>query len=202
MQHPRHQGRLHDADGVGSIGNPACGDVVTIYLRIVDGTIQDARFESTGSAYQLATASILCDCVVGEAVENAKVRVPPCVLDRLPELPANKRHLAHLAIDALRRAIDDHERRSAGDEDLGPRRLTEAEARNFVLDLLANGREWGTTEIKAMATADRVALPDSPARFLSGLRASGVIAGRMDLDSRSWRWWALDSQRPGQSHEE
>ena len=197
MRRPKHEGRMSDADGVGAVGNPACGDVVTVYLRVRDRVIQDATFESTGSAYQLATASILCECVIGSGVDSAKAQAPPCVLDRLPELPGNKRHLAYLAIDALQRAIADAERRAQGEAPSSRQRMDPIEARDFVLGLLSNGREWGTTEIKAMAAADRFDLPESPARFLSRLRANGVIAGRMDLESRSWRWWSVDAERGG-----
>lgn len=189
---PLHQGIMHDADAKGAVGNPACGDVVTVYLRIRDGRIEAASFESIGSAYQLATASVLCDCIAGQTVDEASARGPNCVLKRLPDLPTNKRYLARLAIDALQRAFADHAARQAGGATRveGRRPVEGDEAESFVLGLLANGRPWGTQEILAMAAADRVKLPSPVARFLAGLRRRGIIEGQMDPATRSWRWRA------------
>lgn len=93
MREPLHQGAIPHADAVGAVGNPACGDVVTLYLDIEDGVVRQAGFESVGSVYQLATASVLCDCVLGGDLRQARQRTPTCILERLPDLPARHRYL-------------------------------------------------------------------------------------------------------------
>lgn len=199
MQHPAHHGRLEDATGVGAVGNPACGDVVTLHIRCEppteDGEVVAASFESMGSAYQLATASVLVDCVVGGTAHQARERTPDCVLKRLPDLPRNKRYLARLALEALGRALDDQARRARpGEPDREPLTpLSPDAARGLVLDLLGNGRKWGTREIDAMARADGHCFPGPTVRFLADLRADGVIDGAIDAGAQSWRWWRPDA---------
>ncbi len=191
MAHPTHQGSMADATGVGAVGNPACGDVITLYVKVVEGVIAQASFESTGSAYQLATASVLCDCITGQTVDEARRRRMDCITDRLPDLPTNKQYLARLAVDAVSRALDDHERRAAGLEPEEPTRATPEEAEVYVVGMLANGRPWGTAELDAMARADGMAWPVPLAKFLADLRGRNVIAG--DLVGTSWRWWSHDA---------
>jgi len=188
MRRPTHLGVMEDADARGAVGNPACGDVVTLYLRIRDGRIEDASFESIGSAYQLATASVLCDCVSGNTVAEARARGPDCVLKRLPDLPRRFHYLAHLAVDALALALDDWEH---GRGEAAPvEAADDGAAREFVDRLLQEGGRWSTLEVEAMARGGGVPLPPPPVRFLSTLRREGRIQGEMDVARRSWVWWA------------
>ncbi len=192
LRNPPHLGSLEDATAVGAVGNPACGDVVTLYLRIADGRIEKATFESMGSAYQLATASVLCDCVEGLSVSDARDLGSGCVESQLPDLPQKVRYLSRLAIEALGRALDAHERGDAGDDESARDRLRvlgREEAQAFVLELLGNGRQWTTRELDAMAHAEGVQCPDSTVRFLSRLRRQGLIEGRMSVRHKSWLWW-------------
>ncbi len=190
MRDPVHQGALPDADAVGAVGNPACGDVITLYLRIRDGAVAQAGFESVGSVYQLATASVLCDCVLGQDLSGARLRSPTCVLERLPDLPQRHRYLARLAIEALQRALDQFERGGAPSEE-GAACLAEPEARALVLGLFADGRKWSTREVEARVQAEGYHLPEVPVRFLSRLRREGAIGGAMNMDHRAWQWWSL-----------
>ncbi len=187
LQEPAHLGPMESPSAVGAVGNPACGDVVTLYLRIEDGRIRQASFESIGSRYQLATASVLCDCVLGQKLEEAKQRGPDCVLKRLPDLPARNRYLAHLAIDALQRAIYRYESKTPAVHSDALRELDEEQARAFVRTLLG-ARPMATLEVEAMAEAEGYRLPGGTARFLSRLRKEGLIVSRMSDDMRSWRW--------------
>ena len=186
MRSPVHLGALPDASAVGAVGNPACGDVVTIHLRIEDDRITAASFESMGSAYQLATASVLCDCVLGQTPDEAAARTPACITDKLPDLPPRFQYLARLGVDALQRAIRTWRRGDAPPVDDG---ADEAGGRAFVLRILGNGKRWSTREIEAMARADAVGLPRPLARFLSELRRDGVIEGELDMERRGWAWW-------------
>ena len=191
MREPVHLGPLPAATAVGAVGNPACGDVVTLYLDIREERIHDASFESMGSAYQLATASVMCDCVIGQTVAEARRRTPRCVLGKLPDLPERHRYLARLAVEALNRALDVHERQGEGHEDVRStvRALDEDAALAFVHALLDNGRRWSTREIDAMARAEGISLPGSTLRCLTRLRRTGAIAGDLDLPRRLWMWW-------------
>lgn len=188
MQTPTHWGQLPSQNGRGAIGNPACGDVLTIYLQVEEGTIKRAGFESSGSPYQLATASVLCDCVLDQTLEYARRRSPICVLEKLPDLPETKQYLARLAVDALNRALDDHERRKDPDQpDQLVETLSEEAAREAILALLAHERKWGTNEIEALLEAEGQQLPTTPLRMLSAMKKEGLIAGEMGASS--YRWW-------------
>ncbi len=199
IDHPLHLGPMVGPSAVGAVGNPACGDVVTLYLRIKDGAITEASFESIGSKYQLATASVLCDCVVGNRLDAARLRTPDCVLEKLPDLPLRNRYLAHLAIDALQRALERFERGSEPPTD-HLQQLSDDHAQKFVMDLLS-ARPMGTLEVEAMVEAEGFRLPGGPARFLSSLRRQGLIASAMSDDHRSWRWSVTDPASHGTSPE-
>lgn len=107
MRTPLHQGPMRGADGVGAVGNPACGDVVTVHVRVRDGTVTEATFTSMGSPYQLATASVLCDVAQGRSLGDILAMTARPVIDRLEGLPRAKYHLARLAVDALQLAVAD-----------------------------------------------------------------------------------------------
>ncbi len=110
MESPLHHGRMAEADGVGAVGNPACGDVVTVFVRLDAGRITDARFDSMGSPYQLATASVLCDVLAGKTPEEVLAMSARPVVDLLQGLPREKYHLARLAVDAAQLAVRDASR--------------------------------------------------------------------------------------------
>ncbi len=197
LRDPPHLGPLADATAVGAVGNPACGDVVTLHLRIEGDRILAAGFESMGSAYQLATASVLCDCVEGLTVAEARELGPSCVETRLPDLPQKVRYLSRLAVEALARALDAHQRGDDASDQArdAVRALGKEEAEAFIVGLLGNGRQWTTREIDAMALAQGVQCPDSTVRFLSRLRRRGRIEGQMSVQHKSWLWW-LPAQEP------
>lgn len=190
MAAPRHHGPMSDATHVGAVGNPACGDVVTLYVRLADDRIQAASFESIGSPYQLATADVLCDCIQGQAVADALRRGPDCVLDRLPDLPAKQRYLARLAIDALHRAFDGGAHSTPTEDAAGDWRvLDDAEAAAFVKRCLRGAKRLRTLQVHALAEAEGVRLPGSTLQCLASLRREGAIAGEMDLERKTWCWW-------------
>ncbi len=189
MRDPVHHGLLDNANAVGEVGNPACGDLVTLHLRIEDDKVVAAGFESLGSPYQLATASVLCDCVLGFDLAHARQRTPMCVLEKLPDLPRRNRYLARLAIEALHRALAafDH---GGGDAplDTPPRSLDESEADAFLLDLLANGKAWSTADVEKMVEAAGIALPASVPRWLARLKRDGRVLSQLDPEAKAFRW--------------
>ncbi len=102
---PKNLGRIEDADASAQAGSPACGDVISIYLRIREGIIEDAKFESYGCAANIAAASILTEIVKGKSLEEAWNIDWKQIADELGGLPPVKKHCSILAVGALRRAI-------------------------------------------------------------------------------------------------
>ncbi len=110
---PRNIGRMEDPDATATMGNPACGDMVKLYLRIDGGTqrIADIKFESYGCASNIATASIVTELAKGKTLEEAKKIGWKAADEELGGLPPVKVHCAVLAVDALQMAIDNYEHR-------------------------------------------------------------------------------------------
>lgn len=184
MRQPVNMGRPPCTTRSGSVGNPACGDVLTFHICIEDDHIQSVGFESMGSAYGLAAADVLCDRVEGMAVKEALACDADCVLTSLPDLPQRHRYLARLAIDALRAALR-HEPAAAT-------RATSAVdvdgARSFIRRILGNGQAWTTAQVVAMAEAEAIQLPDAPARFLANMAQEGLIQSAMDVERGAMTW--------------
>lgn len=105
FQHPHNQGAIKDADAIGQVGNPVCGDVMKIYLEIKDNKIKDVKFETLGCAAAIAVSSALTDRVKGKTLEQALKITKDDIVDDLGGLPPVKIHCSMLGIDALRQAI-------------------------------------------------------------------------------------------------
>ncbi|MDZ7317298.1 MAG: Fe-S cluster assembly scaffold protein NifU [candidate division KSB1 bacterium] len=107
-EHPRNVGVIEDADGVGVVGNPACGDVMKLTIRVVDGVIVDAKFKTFGCGAAIATSSMVTEMVKGKAVSKALEISNKAVMEALGGLPKVKRHCSVLAEQALKAAIEDY----------------------------------------------------------------------------------------------
>ena len=105
FRNPKNLGELEDANAIAQAGSPACGDVITIYLKVEGEVIVEAKFESYGCAANIAAASILTEIVKGKTLKEAWKVEWKDVADELGGLPAIKRHCSILAVGALRRAI-------------------------------------------------------------------------------------------------
>jgi len=106
---PRNVGEILDADGVGTVGNPTCGDVMTMYIKVKNDIITDIKFKTYGCAAAIATSSITTVIVKGMNIQEAKKLTRNTVADELGGLPAIKLHCSNLAADALKEAIKDYE---------------------------------------------------------------------------------------------
>lgn len=115
FMHPKHLGRLDDADGVGDTQNLACGDIMKLYIKVNKEKgkeyVKDIKFETLGCGTAIATSDMICDLAKGKTLEEAKKIKFKDVADELGELPAQKIHCAHLAETALKSAIKDYERK-------------------------------------------------------------------------------------------
>ena len=114
FRNPRNVGVIEDADGVGEVGNPLCGDMMTIYLKIDDERIDDIKFQTFGCGSAIAVSSMLTEIAKGKSLEEAKKITNKDVAEALEGLPKNKLHCSNLGADALQMAIKDYEDRKAG----------------------------------------------------------------------------------------
>ena len=111
FQNPRNVGEIESPDGVGEVGNPVCGDIMKIYLRVTDGRIADAKFKTFGCGAAIATSSIATEMVKGKTLDEAMAVTREAVAEALDGLPPNKMHCSNLAADAVRKAIEDYRQR-------------------------------------------------------------------------------------------
>ncbi|MHB0870488.1 MAG: Fe-S cluster assembly scaffold protein NifU [Chloroflexota bacterium] len=114
MEHfsnPRNVGEIPDADGVGLEGNPVCGDVMKIYIKVEDGRIADVKFKTFGCGAAIATSSMVTEMVKGKTLDEALQVSNKVVADALGGLPPVKMHCSNLAADALHKAIEDYRSR-------------------------------------------------------------------------------------------
>lgn len=121
MEHfmnPRNVGELPDADGVGDVGNPLCGDIVRLFLKIKDNKIQKATFKTFGCRAAIATSSILTEMVQGQSVDQALKLNKEDMLKALGELPPLKQHCTKLAEFALKAALGDYFAKTRSDKKL------------------------------------------------------------------------------------
>lgn len=118
MEHfmdPHNMGDMPDADGVGTVGNPVCGDVMKIYLKIEHNRIVDARFKTFGCGAAIATSSMITDLVKGKTIEEALAVTNKAVAEALDGLPPIKMHCSVLAEEGIRAAIEDYRSRDERD---------------------------------------------------------------------------------------
>jgi nitrogen fixation NifU-like protein len=106
--HPRNVGEIEDADGVAMVGNPICGDVMKITIKVEEGKIVDAKFKTFGCGAAIAVSSMVTDLVKGKTLGEALEISNKAVADALGGLPPKKMHCSNLGADALRKAIEDY----------------------------------------------------------------------------------------------
>jgi nitrogen fixation protein NifU and related proteins len=114
FMHPKNQGRIKNPDGVGSVGNPSCGDIMTVYIKVKKNKqgrefISDIKFETLGCAAAIATSSMITQMAKGKDLKSAQTITRDDVAESLEGLPPVKMHCSNLAADALRRAIEDYQ---------------------------------------------------------------------------------------------
>ncbi len=105
----KHLGDIKDPDGIGKIGNPVCGDVMWVYIKVKDDKIEDVKVKTFGCVAAIATSSFVAELAIGKTLAEAKHITNQDVADSLGGLPKVKMHCSNLAADALRKAIEDYE---------------------------------------------------------------------------------------------
>ncbi|NLJ59384.1 MAG: Fe-S cluster assembly scaffold protein NifU [Firmicutes bacterium] len=105
---PRNVGEIEDADGVGTVGNPICGDVMKLTIKVEGDRIKDAKFKTFGCGAAIAVSSMVTELVIGKTLEEALEISNRAVADALGGLPPKKMHCSNLGADALQKAIKDY----------------------------------------------------------------------------------------------
>ena len=119
FMNPRNVGEIPDADGIGEVGNPVCGDMMTVYIKVDDGHITDIKFKTFGCAAAIAVSSMVTEMAKGKTLEEAKEITNRMVAEELDGLPPQKLHCSNLGADALHKAIEDYERRQKSERRVG-----------------------------------------------------------------------------------
>ena len=105
---PRNVGEIDNADGVGEVGNPVCGDMMTFYIKVKDNHISDVKYKTFGCGAAIAVSSMVSEMAKGKTLEEAKKITPSLVAKELEGLPKNKYHCSNLGAEALGKAIDNY----------------------------------------------------------------------------------------------
>jgi nitrogen fixation NifU-like protein len=108
FNNPRNAGVIEDADGVGEVGNPVCGDMMTFYIKVKDGSLVDVKFQTFGCVAAIAVSDMVSDMAKGKDLDEALKITNRTVAEALGGLPANKMHCSNLGAEALALAIQNY----------------------------------------------------------------------------------------------
>ena len=111
FRNPRNVGEIEDADGVGTVGNPVCGDMMSVYIKVEDDKIADIKFRTFGCGAAIATTSMTTELAKGKTLDEAMEITRKDVADELGGLPPVKMHCSNLAADALHEAIENYRKK-------------------------------------------------------------------------------------------
>jgi nitrogen fixation NifU-like protein len=106
---PRNVGEIKEADGVGEVGNPVCGDMMTFYIKVKDNRLEDVKFKTFGCGAAIAVSSMVSEMAKGKTLDEALKITPELVAQELEGLPKQKYHCSNLGAQALHKAIDDYQ---------------------------------------------------------------------------------------------
>lgn len=112
FMNPRNVGVIEDADAIGEVGNPRCGDIMRMYLKIKDNVIEDIKFQTFGCGAAVATSSMVTELVKGKTLEEALKVTKMDVADALDGLPPIKMHCSNLAEEAIKLAIENYRKKN------------------------------------------------------------------------------------------
>jgi nitrogen fixation NifU-like protein len=116
FMNPRNVGEISDADGIGTVGNPVCGDLMNMYIKVKDNKLEDVKFRTFGCGAAIATSSMITELAKGKTIEEALKITRSDVADSLGGLPPIKMHCSNLAADALHAAIEDYRKKKVAEK--------------------------------------------------------------------------------------
>ena len=108
FMHPRNVGEIENPDGIGEVGNPVCGDMMTFYIKVKDNRLEDVKFKTFGCGAAIAVSSMVSEMAMGKTLEEAMNINASMVANELDGLPKNKLHCSNLGDEALHKAIEDY----------------------------------------------------------------------------------------------
>jgi nitrogen fixation NifU-like protein len=108
FMHPRNVGEIENADGVGEVGNPVCGDMMTFYIKVKDDKVDDVKFKTFGCGAAIAVSSMVSEMAKGKTIDEVRKITPEAVAEELKGLPKQKFHCSNLGAQALNKAVDDY----------------------------------------------------------------------------------------------
>ena len=111
FRHPRNVGSIENADGVGTVGNAVCGDIMKIYLKIDDDIVSDVKFETFGCGSAIASSSMATELIKGKPLAEILTLTNKAVTEALDGLPVHKLHCSVLAEEAIRAAVEDYRKK-------------------------------------------------------------------------------------------
>src|SRR3989304_2175174 len=114
FMHPRNVGEIENPDGVGEVGNPVCGDMMTFYIKVKDNRLADVKYKTFGCGAAIAVSSMVSELAIGKTLEEAMKINANTVAKGLQGLPKNKMHCSNLGDEALHLAIQDYKNKQAG----------------------------------------------------------------------------------------
>ena len=118
FMNPRNVGDIEDADGVGEVGNPVCGDMMTFYINVGEGDrIEDVKFKTFGCGAAIAVSSMVSEMAKGKTLDEVLKITREDVAEQLGGLPKNKMHCSNLGADALHKAVEDYRRKTKEGKD-------------------------------------------------------------------------------------
>lgn len=112
FMNPRNVGEIEDASGVGEVGNPACGDMMRLYLKVEGGKVVDAKFRTFGCGAAIASSSMLTEMIKGRTIQEAEEITNQHVADALDGLPPVKIHCSVMAEEAVKAALEDYRKKN------------------------------------------------------------------------------------------
>ncbi|MFA6431339.1 MAG: Fe-S cluster assembly scaffold protein NifU [Candidatus Margulisiibacteriota bacterium] len=114
FKNPRNVGEMENPDGIGHVGNPVCGDIMEMYIKVKDKIITDVKFKTFGCGAAIATSSMATELIKGKSIDEALELTNKAVAEALGGLPPVKMHCSVLAEEAVRAAIDDYLKKTTG----------------------------------------------------------------------------------------
>lgn len=114
FMHPRNVGEIENPDGVGEVGNPVCGDMMTFYIKVKDNRLENVKFKTFGCGAAIAVSSMVSEMAMGKTLDEVLKITPQSVADELEGLPKQKFHCSNLGAQALHAAIEDYRKKQGG----------------------------------------------------------------------------------------
>jgi len=129
---PRNVGEIESADGIGEVGNPVCGDMMTFYIKVKDDKLEDVKYKTFGCVAAIAVSSKVSEMTKGKTLDEAKSITKKAVAEALDGLPKEKMHCSNLGAQALTEAIKDYEGKKYGEPKSSPKTKTVEEVKTDV----------------------------------------------------------------------